>query len=104
MKERDITKLPMWAQSEIQRLTQDLAAANAKLSVGPEDSDTFADPYSDSARRPLGRGTLIQFGVERGERMLVRWEDGKLQVSSDGMGLAVQPRAANSVDIVARGW
>jgi hypothetical protein len=36
--------------------------ATARM-ASPEDSNVFADPYSDT-KRPLGRGTMIQFGTQ----------------------------------------
>lgn len=96
----DVAKLPKWAQREIDRLESDVRHYRARLAAGPEDSDTFADPYSDGARRPLGKGTLIEFTFGPG------WAD-KIQASLDGdtlrirggSGLAVYPSASNSINI-----
>lgn len=98
----DVSKLPKWAQTEIQRLERNLESANARLNTGPEDSDTFADPYFEESTRPLGRGTMIQFGEERGRRFRVRIDkDGRLDVSGDE-GLIVIPRASNSILLESR--
>jgi hypothetical protein len=108
----NLAKLPRWAQQEIERLTRNEAHYAAKLRAGPEDSDTFADPYSDSARRPLGRGTTIEFVLGqdrfgRDKRINVRTEaqhDGTvvLDVSGSNSRIAVLPRASNSIEIVHR--
>lgn len=96
----DVTKLPKWARQEIERLERDLANANAKLSAGPEDSDTFADAYSRQAQRPLGKGTVVEFrfGEHWGQKFRARLEDGRLKVSG-GNSIAVHPRASNVVEI-----
>ena len=95
----DVTKLPKWAQQEIGRLERDLEDARRRLSEGPMDSNTFADPYSESPR-PLGRDTLIEFraGETFGERFRVYLRDGVLEVGG-GDGVAVLPRASNVVEI-----
>ena len=100
----DITKLPKWAQAEIERLTRDLESAYAKLNVGPEDSDTFADPYSE-ARQPLGKGTSIvfEFGEGHGKRINARLE-GETLVVQGGDSLIVQPRASNSIYLRTERW
>lgn len=95
----NITKLPKWAQNEIQRLTRDLEDARSQLRAGPEDSDTFADPYS-SAPRPLGKGPTIDFvfGEHWGEQFQARLEGKVLRVNG-GNSIAVLPRASNLVEI-----
>ena len=102
-RDRDKTKLPKWAQSEIDRLERDLASAYKKLNAGPDNSDTFADTYSET-RRPLGQGTSISFepiGSDGwGNRFTVHL-DGKTLVVQGGDGLAVFPRASNSVYLTA---
>jgi hypothetical protein len=99
--EHDISGLPKWAQTEIQRLQRNESSYIARLSAGPEDSDTFADPYSD-ARRPLGKGTSIEFDLD-GTKVRVRLDrthDGTPYLDVNGVdGLAVYPRASNSVMI-----
>jgi hypothetical protein len=65
----DVDKLPKWAQRKIEALERKIEALEREvadlrrtLAEGPEDSDTFADPYSDSPR-PLGSGTSVQFVI-----------------------------------------
>lgn len=61
LSEYDVNTLPKWGQQKIAMLERDLAAAQARLAAGPEDSDTFAGPYN-AVPRPLGKGTRIRFG------------------------------------------
>lgn len=99
----NIESLPKWAQAEISRLQHDLKWLEAKLSAGPEDSRTFADPYSD-APRPLGLDPTIEFrlgeGEARGKRIRVKIsEDGEvLEISGDD-SIHIQPRSSNSIQI-----
>lgn len=95
----DVTKLPKWAQSEICRLERDLATAYEKLTAGPEDSNTFADPYGE-AERPLGDSPNIVFkwGDRHTERITVRLEGESLSIQG-GDQIMVHPRASNSVYI-----
>jgi hypothetical protein len=106
----NLAKLPRWARMEIERLTRNEEYYIAKLKEGPEDSDTFADPYS-AAKRPLGRGTTIEFVLGQDEfgldlRIRARTEtqhDGTVYLDVNGSdGLVVQPRASNSVEIRTR--
>jgi len=90
----DITKLPRWAQDRIGKLERDLAAERRKLSAGPENSDTFADPYA-SAPRPLGRHTRIQFVGERDEFHVHIDDDGELTVHTLTGRLLAMSGAAN---------
>jgi hypothetical protein len=102
----DVTKLPKWAQFEIQRLEQDNATYLARLSEGP-DSDTFADPYSD-AKRPLGKGTIIQFdlGERFGQRINCRidtLQNGERVL--DVMGgdtVTIEPQSSNAFRVRVR--
>lgn len=93
---RDRTKLPKWAQQELGRLERDLEHAQARLAEGPENSNTFADPYADSPR-PLGEGTLIEyrFGESWGEKFSVRLEGDKLYVMG-GSTLSIYPQSSNT--------
>lgn len=105
---RDRARLPVWAQREIERLERDLASARAKLAVGPEDSDTFADPYS-ADRRPLGRGTTIEFVLDDDrDRIRVRLDQDSrgrvyLDVNASSSCLTLQPRSSNAIEITTEG-
>lgn len=92
---RDRTKLPKWAQHEIERLERDVAHYKAKLSAGPEDSNTFADPYGTP--RPLGRDTSIEFRVGEFPRRFRARLQGEELVVDGGDGVLVQPWATNVV-------
>jgi hypothetical protein len=110
--EHSIENLPRWARAEITRLRADLAAYTARLNAGPADSDTFADPFS-KARRPLGRGTNIEFVLDSDSP----WQAGvpseircRIDVGHDGVpfldvngngSIEVRPRASNAIEIRA---
>jgi hypothetical protein len=96
----NIERLPKWAQDELARLDREVAYLKGKLAVGPEDSDTFADPFA-SAPRPLGRGTRIRFTPKDAERAhfdVTLQDDGSLEVHADYM-LAVIPQASNMIEL-----
>lgn len=97
----DITKLPKWAQSEIKRLNNNVESLSARLAAGPEDSDTFADPYAETPR-PLGQGTTVEFRLSDGDawgnRIRVRAKKGALYVLG-GDGIAVFPQSSNTLVI-----
>jgi len=104
--ERDINKLPKWAQQKIERLENDLAYAKERLTAGPENSNTFADPYGDP--RPLGEGTAIEFHLggadDRHKRIRVRiTERGWLDINGGDM-LIVRPNASNSIEVKSERW
>lgn len=104
MKERDITKLPKWAQIEISRLQRDVKWYKDKLEAGPDNSDTFADPYG-RAVRPLGKGPRIAFVGLPGDRQTIiarldRDTDNEPYLEIRGLNsLQIQPRASNVVHI-----
>ena len=102
----DVTKLPKWAQQEISRLERDLAYARAKLAAGPEDSNTFAEPYG-AAPRPLGTGTLIRFQLgdpeDWGGYIDAHIEGDRLVVHS-GHSLSVKPWASNVIHVKPERW
>ena len=100
----DRSKLPVWAQREIERLERDIEHYKGVLSHGPEDSRVFADPFS-SAPRPLGPNPLIEFRVgddSISDRIRVRLEDRnddtRIYVSG-GTRMFIYPLAGNSVEI-----
>jgi len=97
----DRSKLPKWRL--IEKLENDNAYYLAKLNEGPEDSDTFADAYSDG-RRPLGAGTVIEFQL--GDRKTVRVRTACEGVTglpylsiNGGDYLEIRPQAANSFEV-----
>jgi hypothetical protein len=59
-----MTRLPKWAQRRIEVLEMRVKELRARLAVGPEASNTFADPHTDSPR-PLGEGTIVRFVLSR---------------------------------------
>lgn len=98
-----LAKLPKYGSAEIRRLARDLADAKNRLAAGPEDSDTFADPYS-STPRPLGKGTTVRFGTaEFDGAFTVRYADSRLYVNygqrSSETHLAVLSQSSNAVQL-----
>ena len=99
--ERPLDGLPKWAQQEITRLRADNEAMAARLAAGPSDSDVFADPYSD-VRRPLGRGTMIQFGDIENGAWNVELKRGILEIHFQSLrysGLAILPSSSSLIRI-----
>jgi hypothetical protein len=100
--QHDRSKLPKWAQQDLERLERDLAHAQNKLTAGPEDSNTFADPYAD-APRPLGKGAIIEFSLGERSRIRTRIEhdhkgNAYVEVNGDDL-LTVEPRSGNAIRI-----
>ncbi len=101
----DVTRLPKWAQRRIALLERSVAYHKAELAVGPEGSDTFADPYGTP--RPLGRGTTIVFtggdptSPSPPDRVTVRrQDDGSLYVMC-AESAVVLPASNNTFVIVS---
>lgn len=101
--DRDVSRLPKWAQDRIASLERDVEHLRATLAVGPEDSDTFCDPYLD--QRPLGRGQTIRFVLDRrADHRPDVYIDAKLDAEggcvaircADG-SLAITPTHANEI-------
>lgn len=97
----DLSRLPRWAQNRITALERDLAAARARLAAGPEDSDTFADPYSTDAVRPLGQGPLVRFGGPGFDCTFdVTWQDDGIAIQGNSgwpREMVIRPQASNTV-------
>lgn len=94
-------RLPKWAQQELSRLERDLEHFQAKLREGPEDSNTFADPYGD-APRPLGASPVIEFRVGNGRFRVAVEADrgvfGRISVNGD-QPVSIKPGASNSFEV-----
>jgi hypothetical protein len=98
----NIAALPKWAQAEITRLERAVEYWQGVASVGPDESNTFANPFSD-APKPLGHDVTIEFVTTAGQKLRASLERDqvtglydRLEISGDGL-LAVHPRAANVV-------
>jgi len=100
MNREQMARLPQYARQEIERLRRDLADARERLGVGPEGSNTFAEPYSDTPR-PLGTDTTVQFTTRDGTKFRVRVEGDTLDVNADSY-VAIEPRASNDFRVGAR--
>jgi hypothetical protein len=59
-----IKRLPIWAQNEFQHLQKRVESLEAKLAIGPENSDTLVIGYS-GPDLPLGRGVTVRFVLDQ---------------------------------------
>lgn len=93
----DVTKLPKWAQREIERLGRDVEYWKAKATAGPDNSDTFIAQHPVDT--PLGDSPRIRFVLPNGGRIEAHIVEDHLQVRSEGSSgaLHVVPSAANSI-------
>jgi hypothetical protein len=103
---RNTSKLPAWVQQHVALLENRLAATQAKLTADPEDSDTVADPFSDTPR-PLGSGVMVRFGHKHeGTSFDVELEDGELSIRATvpkGEEMVIKPVVANSFTVTSVG-
>lgn len=102
-----LDRLPKHAREEIVLLRSNVAHLERKLSVGPENSNAFLDPYS-STPRPLGINPVIKFVTGTGEEdtlegFHVQFVDGELRIQGVAPRyddyLAVLPMSGNYVAI-----
>jgi hypothetical protein len=102
----DESKLPKWAQNELYRLRRDLERAVEAAMDGPEDSDTFVDPYFNYAPdasehgRPLGKGNTVRLRIGEGRQhyLDVRVRHDHVELHG-GETIASVPRGANGARI-----
>lgn len=107
-----LARLPKYARDRITQLERNLAYAQAKLATGPEDSNTFADPYYGTVPRPLGQDSTIEFRLDSYDDK--RHHDQVIQARVDrsrhpephsylyvngGDSLLVEPQSSNVVRI-----
>lgn len=114
MADHDLHRLPKWAQSRIAVLENRVQHLESKLNEGPEESDTFADPYGTFAPgdnqpsgRPLGEGTIVRFWL--GDDRRYKYVDVSAKVTGRGKhyvnvhggegALSVRPSSSNVVEI-----
>lgn len=103
MAEHDESKLPAWAQRELDTLRNEIerqANANAVLRRDVGETDVFVTGWPDN--QPLPRHSHIRFqvGADRFEYIEVRSDgDGSVEVRCGDGGLSVQPRAANVIEV-----
>jgi hypothetical protein len=104
-----VEKLPKWAQDHIallrMRLSEARADANNARTRGPEDTDTFAEPYSQSPIY-LPVGARVVFRLAEGRDITAHVIHGRngetyLDVTASGFrggsDLYVSPQASNVV-------
>lgn len=110
--QRDLSRLPKWAQQEIAALQRQLAEAQrradqARLDSGPADSNTLIDPYDDVPIR-LGVDVPVRFILQATDtRRLndhwveVRVHENGLQLMA-GRQLVFVPRVTNVTRVEVR--
>lgn len=113
--EKQLQKLPLWAQDHIRVLTMRRDELTARIqAMGAEnvDTNTYVRHYTDEALRinlPRDSEVTFRYG-ERGEDVVeVRvFDDGTghrgVRVSTGHSRVSVEPSAANLVYVFPRGW
>lgn len=97
----DITKLPKWAQREIERLAANVAYWEAIATAGPETSNTKVRRHGGDTY--LGDSPRIEFMLDDGTTIEAHTTGGGLRVSSSmGRGINVLPQASNSILVEVR--
>lgn len=97
----DRSKLPRWAQSELEVLAADVAYWKGKANAGPDDSDTFV-MHADDDDQPLGRQPVVRFQVSGANRLrdsIQVYVDGDSIRVRGGDTIQVEPQASNVVRI-----
>lgn len=101
-------RLPKWAQAELASLRRDLELAEEERDelregfAGPEDTDTYADPYGPSPIN-LPKGGIIAFRIGYGPEDIVHARVTDEGLDLNGMrGLVAIPRASNCFVIGVR--
>jgi hypothetical protein len=97
----DLSRLPKWAQNEIRLLRREVTHWKERASVGPDDSNVFAHPYSQ-APLPLGLNADVEYDLgDFHLRISVTPDHAGLSVMSTGSHgfLSVRPQASNVVEI-----
>lgn len=101
----DRTKLPRWAQSQLERLERDLASARAELRArATGETNTRVGDYTGEDWH-LAEGARVIFTLPylardgRPAEVEARVEGDAVLVHTSGGGLIVAPRVSNSVAI-----
>ncbi len=101
---RRFSKLPKWAQIEIEHLRANAARASQELKEalgGPDDSNCRVRDYLEDDKN-LPRHALIEFDIGK-SRITARVgrDDDVLYISGD-RAISIEPRAANVVTITLK--
>ncbi len=102
----DISKLPKWAQTEIEVLRRNVSHLEAELAIGPDESDTFIDPYTRD-RTPLGKGVRIVLELQSEQSIEVVNKGEYVEARSTGKhsgSLQIQPQSSNAVRLREGSW
>jgi hypothetical protein len=100
MSERDESRLPRWAQTELTSLRANLIAAQTEIAAmtGEWATAVQIDPYPGEPPRYLCDRAVIRYHVGGRNYIEVTLREGELQVSGD-QRLAILPWAANSLKV-----
>lgn len=102
-------RLPRWARHEIQRLTADLASAEAKIQKGAGAKFAYTEPGPTNTsheadrhmQRSLPDGTRVRFTVAG--TVVEAWVDSQGLLNVYGRGaLLVRPRSSNVIQVIGR--
>jgi hypothetical protein len=97
MEQKDISKLPIWAQNKIGKLERDLASARESLAASNGDIETkisWCDGWPEVWHFIPDRAAIV-FETDNG-KIGVRIKNGELYVMADDV-LVVIPSSANTV-------
>lgn len=103
----DTTKLPKWAQQEIDRLERNVEYWKARATAGPNNSNTFVRNSHHDDDTPLGAGPIVRFfpGPGRGWADVVEVNIVGDQVRVCGGDLlGIFPSSSNSFTVKPMRW
>jgi hypothetical protein len=96
-------RLPKWAQREINRLQNEVDWWKAKATVGPNESNTFAE----RGEKPLGIDPTVIFHIDEhrdrlGDSIEARLEGNRLRLVTPNGMLSIHPHASNVAYVTVR--
>lgn len=110
LSESMLARLPKAAREEIGRLDREVEYLRAKLAVGPEGSNTFAERIVGALEhfpgRPLGKDISVtfQYGPDEKDSIDVVIERGWVRLhAAGGDPLTIQPASSNSARVRVAG-
>lgn len=102
MSTNDVTKLPKWAQADIERLSSAVEYHKARLresiARGEDASDTLVYMGYGEEHVGLPKGTPIRFQTDTGQ-IQVRAEGDHVEITSHHGSLALFPHVTNEIKV-----